>query len=291
MSDGIGGDRTGIAPRVTDARGARTPRGSGFPDRGIWYFGAPNTVNSATSEPTLRDTATSTTYEVETQPSQTVPPGTSGDAADRVSTAVPPGVWTSGGPYGGYAYILAIDPTTSATLYAAMGGQRIFKSTDSAGTWAASNTGLTNLGAGARAIDPLTPATLYAGNQGGVFKPTDFGGTWAAANTGLQGSEILAVAINPTTPATLYAGTNFGVFKSIDAGNSWATVNVGPTDPFVLSLAINPTNPSTRYAGTLSSGVFKSTNAGGGAQGNCQIPLSDSRILAWATLPCTRNWQ
>src|SRR5450759_3694763 len=40
---------------------------------------------------------------------------------------------------------LAINPTTPTTLYAGTNGGGVFKSTDSGGTWAAANTGLTNL--------------------------------------------------------------------------------------------------------------------------------------------------
>src|ERR1035437_7180676 len=157
-----------------------------------------------------------------------------------------PGVWTSGGPYGGSARALAINPTTPATLYAGTYGSGVFKSTDSGGTWAAANTGLTYLYVNALAINPTTPATLYAGTDGdGVFKSTDFGGTWAAANTGLTYLTVYALAINPTTPATLYAGTDGGVFKSTDPGGPWAAANTGLTNLNVFALAINPTTPAT----------------------------------------------
>src|SRR5512139_2694471 len=95
-----------------------------------------------------------------------------------------PGVWTTGGPYGGYVRALAIDPSNPATLYGATGGG-VFKSTDSGATWAAASTGLTNLNVSALAINPTNPATLYAGTGGGVFKSTDSGATWVAASTGL----------------------------------------------------------------------------------------------------------
>ncbi len=41
-----------------------------------------------------------------------------------------PGVWTTGGPYGGHFRALAIDPTTPATLYAgtALGRGRVIGS-------------------------------------------------------------------------------------------------------------------------------------------------------------------
>jgi hypothetical protein len=87
-----------------------------------------------------------------------------------------PGVWTSGGPYGGYVTALAIDPTTPATLYAGTYGG-VFKSANSGGTWAGVNTGLAYLDVRSLAIDPTTPTTLYVGTQWGAFRSTNSGGT------------------------------------------------------------------------------------------------------------------
>jgi photosystem II stability/assembly factor-like uncharacterized protein len=175
------------------------------------------------------------------------------------------GVWTSGGPYSGDVYALAINPTNPATLYAGTNGDGVFKSTDSGGTWAAARTGLTAWSAVyALAINPMTPATLYAGADGGVFKSTDSGGTWAAASTGLPNVGVSALAINPATPSTLYAATfGSGVFKSTDSGGTWAAASTGLTGQRVQALAINPTTPSTLYAGTEGGGVCKSTDSGG----------------------------
>ena len=76
-----------------------------------------------------------------------------------------PGVWTSGGPYGGDILALAINPTTPATLYAGTSGGGVFKSTDSGGTWAAANTGLTNLSVFSLAINPSTPPRSTPGRR------------------------------------------------------------------------------------------------------------------------------
>jgi photosystem II stability/assembly factor-like uncharacterized protein len=199
-----------------------------------------------------------------------------------------PGVWTSGGPYGGSVQALAINPTTPATLYAGTSGGGVFKSTDSGGTWAAANTGLTNLDVRALAINPTTPATLYAGTLGGgVFKSTDSGGTWAAANTGLTNLDVRALAINPTTPATLYAGTSGGgVFKSTDSGGTWAAAHTGLTNLDVRALAINTTTPSTLYAGAPGFGVFKSTDSGG-TWAAANTGLTYLYVLALAINPTT----
>ena len=110
--------------------------------------------------------------------------------------------------------IVAVDPRTSTTLYAANYqyslGEGVFKSTDGGASWSAVNTGLTNLQVRALAIDPQTPTTLYAGtNGGGVFKSTDGGASWNDFNQGLTNSTINALAIDAIM---LVAGTDAGVF-------------------------------------------------------------------------------
>lgn len=132
-----------------------------------------------------------------------------------------PGVWTSGGPYGGSIPALAIDPTAPTTLYAGTDGSGVFRSTNSGG-WAAANTGLpANLIVYALAIDPTTSATLYAGTSGGVFKSTDSGGSWAPLGADLPNFPIRALALDPTGAATLYAG--------LGSGSVWQ-YGLGPTD-------------------------------------------------------------
>ncbi len=177
---------------------------------------------------------------------------------------ITPGVWTSGGPYGGNIQALAINPMTPAILYAGTDAG-VFKSTNSGATWSAANSGLTDLEFSpvmALVIDPTTPTTIFAGIwQGGVFKSTDSGGTWV--NTGLTTQYLQTLAIDPTSTTTLYAGTlDGGVFKSTDSGATWAAVNAGLTRLNVCALAINLATPQTLYAGT-DAGVFKSSDSGG----------------------------
>ena len=80
------------------------------------------------------------------------------------------GVWTSGGPYGGFVTPWPWIPRPR-TLYAGTFYGGVLKSTDSGGTWAAANTGLTNLFVYALVINPTTPATLYAGTATGCSSP------------------------------------------------------------------------------------------------------------------------
>lgn len=57
--------------------------------------------------------------------------------------AAAPGVWTSGGPYGAFVNVLAVDPSAPSTLYAGTYGG-VFKSTDGGGTWRSAGKGVTN---------------------------------------------------------------------------------------------------------------------------------------------------
>ena len=122
-------------------------------------------------------------------------------------------IWTSLGPEGGDVYALAIDPATPTTLYAGIRNRGVYKSTDSGGSWSASNTGLTNLTIQALAIDPATPATVYAGTAGGVFKSTDGGAAWNAITVTLP--SVHALAIDPAT-SMLYVGVPGAVLISSD---------------------------------------------------------------------------
>jgi photosystem II stability/assembly factor-like uncharacterized protein len=162
--------------------------------------------------------------------------------------------------------VLAIDPTTSTTLYAGALGGGVFKSTDGGGTWSA--TGLRpNADVNALAINPATPTTVYAGTSwaGGALKSTDGGSTWMAINTGLP-RDLLgasAVAVDRTHPTRVYANT-LGVFRSTDHGDTWSAFDAGLTNAGVEALAIDPTTPSTLYAGSDGGvfGVSKSTDGG-----------------------------
>ena len=71
---------------------------------------------------------------------------------------------------------LAISPATPSTLYAGTMAAEVFKSTDSGGTWAAANRGLTTFVPPWPSI-PRPPPRSTPGRHGRVFKSTDSGGT------------------------------------------------------------------------------------------------------------------
>lgn len=85
-------------------------------------------------------------------------------------------VWTTSGPEGGNISALAIDPSTPATLYAAVYRGGVFKSTNGGGNWSPLGGPAGPFFYLSLAIDPVTPSTVYVGADDGVYKSVN-GGT------------------------------------------------------------------------------------------------------------------
>ncbi len=134
--------------------------------------------------------------------------------------------------------VLAIDPLTPTTVYAAS-DSGVYKSADGGATWNASG-GLVGVVA-SLAIDPFTPTTLYAGANDAVHKSTDGGVSWNV-NTLTGAGPVSSLAIDPRTPTTLYAGTaSGGVFKSANSGASWNPTGL-ITWTHISSISANPSS-------------------------------------------------
>jgi photosystem II stability/assembly factor-like uncharacterized protein len=170
---------------------------------------------------------------------------------------------------------LAVDPQSSAIVYAATLGGGIFKSTDRAMNWSAVNSGLSATEVFSSAIDPHDPRTMYAATTTGLLKTTDGGASWSAASS-FQANQV---AIDPQNTSTIYAGMRYSqpgeIFKSTDGGATWNSLTRGAaTGPGIGSfsgpLAVDPQNPGALFVGgSLSSGaqsnpwgLFESTDGG-----------------------------
>jgi hypothetical protein len=138
-------------------------------------------------------------------------------------------VWTSGGPTAGYAYSVAVDPLTPATVYAtAYPG--VFKSEDGGLTWFPS--GLESAYRACDeyfpgpywpiAIDPVLPTTLYVGTNIGVYKSFDAGATWTSLNTALAWRQVRAIAIDPLSHVTLLRlGSSLPLLRGVFQERRW----------------------------------------------------------------------
>ena len=87
--------------------------------------------------------------------------------------------WTRGFPGGGQVGAVAVDPSGSSVVYAAINGQGVYRSADGGTTWSAASGGLPGSVFSSLLIDPLDPATLYAATFGfSVYRSTDAGASF-----------------------------------------------------------------------------------------------------------------
>lgn len=182
-----------------------------------------------------------------------------------------------GGPPGGDVRSLAI---TGTTVFAgARGG--VFKSVNSGGTWAAFNTGLTDVNVRSVAMDGI--GNVYAATSTGVFRSATAAAAWLPVNFGLSNTDVLSLVV---TGGSIFAATNGGgVFKSTAGAGvpSWTafTASSFPTPTVATSLIADASG--NIYAATAS-GVNKSSAAtanwavltGGSATGAVQALAVDA---------------
>ena len=160
---------------------------------------------------------------------------------------------------------LLIDPNTPTTIYAATSGG-MFKSTNAAGTWAASNTGFpfSFIRVNALAIDK-TNNLLYAATNNGLFKSANAAASWANINGNLPPFTSSLVVPDPTNSSIIYQVTSGFVFKTTDAGSTWTISNTGIPTATASALLLNPTQPATLYlAAPAGSDAFVTKLSAGG---------------------------
>lgn len=154
---------------------------------------------------------------------------------------------------------LTVDPTNSATLYAATGTQGVFKSTDGGVTWDAINNGIPsnpngsiNLQGGVW-VEPSAPNVIFAAGDGLLFRSADGGNTW----TGVTPSGFPnALVFDPFTAGALYLANNTAISKSTDNGQTFAPLSQLPNNVYFLALAADPKNAGVLYAGTTA-GIYE----------------------------------
>ena len=116
--------------------------------------------------------------------------------------------WSSSRPRSDTNYVswVAVDPTTSATVYA-------------------------------------TVSTFNSSSATGhVFKSIDGGVTWTnidgTAPASVPDVPVHTIVVDPNNPARLYVGTDIGVLVSLDGGNTWDRENTGFANVIVESMKI-----------------------------------------------------
>ena len=168
-----------------------------------------------------------------------------------------------------------IDPSNHEILY--LGSNKVYKTTDRAGTWTAVSNDLTNgPGTGNLTygtittidVSPLNPAIVYAGtDDGNVWVTT--GSTWQKVSEQLPGRWVTRVVADIHSEDRAYvtlSGYRYDdylphVFMTEDKGMHWIDISGDLPEVPVNDLVIDPEYDSVLYVAT-DAGVFVTRNLG-----------------------------
>lgn len=217
------------------------------------------------------------------------------------AAAMPQGAgdaWSMLGPSNVGARIvdLVVDPKNADTLYTAVSGGGVWKSTDAGSTWQSVWPNGATQAMGALAIGP--DGTLWAGTGeanpsgggltffgNGIYRSSDGGQSWQ--QWGLVNSAAIGrIVVDPTDPQRVYVAaagsisqsvSQRGIYRVDNGGKDWKLVLAPPNDTTGgIDLAIDPANHNRVFAalwdhkrnngartyGGVGSGLFRSDNGG-----------------------------
>ena len=166
-------------------------------------------------------------------------------------------------PSGVSVFGLAVDPTSSSVVYAAMSTMGLFKSIDGGVTWTAINNGIPpepngSINVGGIWVEPSAPNVVFASSGFGLVRSTDGSNTWTLV-TG--GNSFSFLAFDPSTAGTLYFVSGNAISKSTADGQTFAPLSPLPNHATFFALAPDPHHAGVLYAGT-SAGIYQSIDSG-----------------------------
>lgn len=189
----------------------------------------------------------------------------------------------AGGDRKNWTTPVVVDPSgpgyPNTRLY--FGTQRVYRTTDAAGSWSAVSPDLTNGNGGSGgvvfgtittiAVAPSDSATIYAGtDDGNLWVTSNYGASWQPADTGLPQRWVTRVVVDPADAAVAYvtfSGLRWNealphVFRTTNRGATWTDISGDLPDVPVNDLAVDPRNSSFLYVAT-DIGVFATASTGG----------------------------
>ena len=150
---------------------------------------------------------------------------------------------------------IAVHPTDSQHLVAAVYGGGAYISLDGAASWSLVSTPEMT-GADAVVIDPFNPNNIYVGTFAArVFKSPDGGVTWHLSYTGCN---TYSMAISQHTPGLVLAGTNCGAQLTRNGGITWTAMTLGISD----AVAFDPVQAEVMYVSERVGKLWRSRDNG-----------------------------
>lgn len=150
---------------------------------------------------------------------------------------------------------LVLDPRASITVYAAVEGRGVWRSSDDGKTFKDMSAGLKKIkdaNVVRRLIaDRATGSGLLLASKHKISRSVDGGVTWAALPIiSPETVEILALAVNPRDSKELYYGTATTFYRSSDGGERWSADKL-PTKRQASALLVDLENPAVIYLGAM----------------------------------------
>ncbi len=147
----------------------------------------------------------------------------------------------------------AVDPRDPETLYAAIAGQGLYRSTDGGDSFSVVST---EVGPGVMALAVTPDGRILAGDmQQGLFASADGGRTWKPTFD----ARLMGLAVNPKEPERVIA-TGPGILLSTDGGRSWDQVM--PLDAGAGPVAWATSNPKVAYVVGFDKSLYKTEDGG-----------------------------
>jgi photosystem II stability/assembly factor-like uncharacterized protein len=148
----------------------------------------------------------------------------------------------------------ATDPRSTTTLWAAIAGQGLFRSTDGGKSFSLVSR---EVGPGVMALGVMPSGRVLAGDmQRGLMASDDGGKTW----TEVLAEGLMGLAVNPRTPSRVLATSQSGIWLSTDAGSSWRMVH--PVFDGAGPVAWAPSAPKTAFAVGFDRKLYTTRDAG-----------------------------
>ena len=158
---------------------------------------------------------------------------------------------------------IAVDPTTSNTVYAGTSAIGINKSIDGGLTWTAINNGIPaqpdgSIRVGRVWVEPTAPNVIFASSGLGLARSTDAGNAWTLV---AGGNSFSRVAFDPFTAGALYFVDGNAISKSADDGQTFVRLSPLPNQATLFSLEPDPHHAGVLYAGAPA-GIYQSSDGG-----------------------------
>ena len=171
---------------------------------------------------------------------------------------------------------VVMNPLDPMVLY--YGANKLYKSTNRAGSWTAISGDLTNgASSGNQNFGTITTISVSAANTNIIYAGTDDGNVWMSENDGgiwtkisddLPNRWISRVVADPVDPQVAYVCLSGfrqneympHIYKTTDIGNSWEDVSLGLPEAPVNDLIIDPENTQRLIVATDVGVFFKDEN-------------------------------